>query len=396
VIACIVLICLSILTAGCWDRRELQERNFVLAVAIDTADVGKPGMKPENEAEVKSAETFVQPHGTKRYRLSLQILKLGGDEQAKSKTYVISNTGDSMFEMVRDMLGQSSKSLWFEHIQVIIISEAVLQEAGLGEILDFFRRDSEMRSRIKVYITPGEARALVEYTPQSKEAGGLYLSEIIRLHTRNTHVAGARTDLGFVSQYLDNNIDIMLPRIEVADKVVKVGGAAIFSKDRFVGYADEYAVAGRKFVAATEKSAIVTVPCPNHPDHQVIFELYRHDTRLSPHIDGDRIYFILDITMYGNIGELQGDIENDDTMDSQYIHKLEAAFANEIEHNVRYSQDVFQKQLKADPLNAFTKKMKVYKPETWEKVKDQWDDIYPEIPLIISVNVSIRGIGSHK
>lgn len=396
VIAFIVLMCLSILIAGCWDRRELHERNFVLAVAIDTADEGKPGSKPEKEPGVKKAETFVQPHGSKRYRLSLQILKLGGDEKAKSRTYVISNTGESMFEMVRDMLGQSGKSLWFEHIQVIVISEAVLKEAGLGEILDFFRRDSEMRSRIKIYVTSGEARGLIEYIPPSKQAGGLYLSEIIRLHTRNIHVGGAKTDLGFVSQFLDNNVDILLPRIEMIGKVVKVGGSAVFRKDKFIGYADEYAIAGRKFVAATEKSAVVAVPCPNHPEHQVTFELYRHDTRLRPHIDGDAIYFTLDITMYGNIGELQGSIEEDDTMDSQYIRKLEVAFANEIERTVRYSENVFQKQLRVDSVSIFGKKLKAYEPETWEKVKDQWDELYPEIPLVMSVNVLIRNIGNHK
>ena len=93
------------------------------------ADAGlAPGLKPEQGAEVKRIETFTQPHGTKRYRLSLQILKLspGGGQPDKSKTYVISNTGESFFEMIRDMLGQNSKALWFEHLQVMIISYAVL------------------------------------------------------------------------------------------------------------------------------------------------------------------------------------------------------------------------------------------------------------------------------
>ena len=95
-IGCVILICLSLLTSGCWDRRELEERNFVLAMGIDMEDAGlAPGLKPEQGAEVKRIETFTQPHGTKRYRLSLQILKLspGGGQPDKSKTYVISNTG---------------------------------------------------------------------------------------------------------------------------------------------------------------------------------------------------------------------------------------------------------------------------------------------------------------
>lgn len=385
-IGSVVLICLTIFTAGCWDRRELQDRNFVLAVGIDMADAHRP------------VETFTQPHGRKRYRVSLQILKLGvgGEAKDKSKTYVISNTGESFFEMIRDMLGQSSKSLWFEHVQVIIISEAVLRQTGLGELLDFFRRDSEMRSRMHVYVTSGEAQSLLEYIPPNREPGGIYLSNIINLHVKNMHVAGKRTDLASITQYLDNNSNLVVSRIELADKVVKLGGLAIFKKDKFIGYVDEEAVAGTKYMFASEKSAVVTIPCPDHLDHQVVFELFRHDTRLRPHVDNNTIYFTLDINMYGNIGELQGDIALDNTMDPQYVHKLEKAFADEIKRTVLYSEQIFQKEMRVDILDLFAAKLKAYEPDTWEKVKDHWDEIYPDIPLIISVNVSIQNIGSHK
>lgn len=377
--------------AGCWDRRELQERNFVLAVGIDMVDDAQG-------TGVKEMEIFVQPHGSKRYRLSLQLLKpgAGGGGKEKIRTYVISNTGESMFEMVRDMLGQSSKSLWFEHVQVIVISESVLREARLSEVLDFFTRDSEMRSRIKVYITSGKAREFLEYNPPSKEPSGLYMSDIIRLYTRNIHVVGARTDLGFAVQQIDKNVDVILPRIEMADKVIKVGGAALFKKDKWVGYADEYAVAGRKFAAATEKSAVVTIPCPNHANHQVVFELFLHETKLRPHVTGDQVYFTLDITMYGNVGELQGDITEDDTMDPSYTRKLEIGFAEEIKRNILYAEQVFKKEMRVDPIGLFASKLRAYEPEKWKEVKEQWSEIYPEVPLTISVNVFIRNIGSHK
>lgn len=399
VVSCIILLCLCLFAAGCWDRKELQDRNLVLAVAIDTADAGlKPGVTPEQQSEVKRTETFVQPHGNKRYRLSLQILKLGAGEDKKeeAKTYVISSTGESMFEMIRDMYGQSSKSLWFEHIQVIIISEAVLKQARLSEVLDFFKRDSEMRSRIKIYVTPGEARAFLEYTPPSKEPGGIYLANLVRLHTRNNHIAGARTDLGFTVEYFDNNVNIQLPRIEMADKVVKLGGAAIFKKDQFVGYADEYAIAGTKIIFATEKSTVFTIESPEHPGHLVIFELFLHETKFRPHVEGGTIYYTLDVNMYGNVGELQGDVKKEDTMDPQYVRKLEIAFADEVKRNVLYSEQVFKKEMRVDSVNLYANKLKVYEPDTWEKVKDQWDELYPDIPLVVSVNVAIENIGTHK
>jgi Ger(x)C family germination protein len=399
IVSCIVLLCLCLLLAGCWDRRELQDRNFVLAVAIDMADAGgKPGLDPEQSVKVRDTETFVQPNGTKRYRLSLQLLKFtpGGGEKDQPKTYVISNTGESLFEMVRDMLGQSSKSLWFEHLQVIIISEAVLKQAGLNEILDFFKRDSEMRSRIKIYVTSGTARDLLEYNPPSKEAGGIYLANLVRLHSRNSHITGSRTDLGYTIQYFDNNGNILLPRIEIADKVVKLSGSAVFRKDQFIGYADEYAIAGLKFMYGTEESAIIVTDSPEHPGQQVVFELFRDDTRLTPHVTDGTIYFTLDINMYGDLGEVQGDIGEDNTLDPQYVHKLEEAFAEEVKRNVLYADHVFKEELKVDCISKFAAKMKAHEPATWEQVKDQWDEIYPTIPLIISVNVSIQKVGSHK
>lgn len=376
----------------------MQDRSFVLAVAIDMADTGqKPGLDPEEAASVNQTETFLQPVGRKRYRLSLQLLKFNqGEGKDDAKTYVISNTGESFFEMIRDMLGQSSKSLWFEHVQLIIISEAVLKQAGLAEILDFFKRDSEMRSRIKIYITPDTARSLLEYIPPSKEPGGVYLADLIRLHGRNNHVAGARTDLGYTVRYLDTSSNILLPRIRIADKVVKLDGAAVFKKDKFLGYADGYTIAGIKFIYGTEESAIVTAESPGRPGHQMAFELYQDDTKFTPHVEGGNIYFTLDLKMYGNLGEIQGNIGEENTLDPAFIHQLELAFAEEIKQNILHSDHFFRQEMGVDCISKFAAKMKAHEPVVWEQVKDQWDEICPSIPLIVSVNVSIRGVGSHK
>ncbi|EAX47253.1 spore germination B3 GerAC family protein [Thermosinus carboxydivorans Nor1] len=390
----IAIICLCLLLTGCWDRRELQDRNFVLAAAIDVADAGH---RSDQSAAVTRTETFVQPHGEKRYRVSFQLMRFQaaepeGKKAAAVRTYVISNTGQSIFEMLRDMLGQTSKGLFFEHIQTIVISEAAVKQAGLSPIIDLFRRDAEMRWRIVVYITPGEARPLVEYKPPTGEPGGLFLARIAQLHPRNVHVGGARTDLGYITQMIDNKADVIIPRIELADKVVKVGGLAVFKKDKFVGYIDEYAVTGLKFIHGTEKSAVFSVNCPDHPGEVLVFELFNHDTKLEPHVVGDNIYFTLDIAMRGNIGEIQG--TGHDTKNPEHIRKLELLFAEEVKRSVMYAKDVLQ-ALGVDALR-FSTKLKAHEPKVWKKIEERWDEIYPTIPMVVSVNVTIRNIGAHK
>lgn len=382
-----------LLTTGCWDAKEIQDRNFVLVAAIDDADIVE---KSESEKQKAQTETFVQKHGTKEYMLSLQILKIGkseskGGTQAKN-TFVISDTGKPMFEMVRDMLGQSSKSIFFEHLEAIVISEAAVKKSGLRPILDFFRRDPEMRWRTKIFITPGEAKAIAEYNPPTGEPGGLYLNGLVRNHKKNIHVGGAKTDVGFITQGMDNNADYAIPRLNYIDKVPKLGGMALFKNDILMGYADEYITRGLKFIYGTEKSAVITIKCPKHLEQEIVYELFQHETKLTPHIEGDNIYFTLDITMQGNIGEINCAAEHD-IHDVQFLHSIEEAIAQEVSESAQTCW-TFQQGLGVDIPNAKLR-FKAYHPFEWEKIKDRWDEIYPTIPLIVSVNVNVRGTGEH-
>lgn len=390
---------ISLFTSGCWDRLELQERQFVLAVAIDTAD---EGLTPSQNKNVNRVENFIQPHGSKMYRLSLQILQLsppsssgeGGMRSSNISTHVISSTGESMAEMIWDMLGQSNKSLWFEQVQTIVISEAAAKQGGLQPIVDFFIRSQEIRWLTKTVITSGEARPLLEYKPPNGEPSGIFIANSLRMYGKSTHVAGWHTDLGDISISHDNQRRVLMTRIELEDNIVKLGGTAIFKDGKFIGYIDEYATLGNKLMSGIEKSALITFECPDHPGKILAFELFSNDTKLMPHIEGETIYYTLDVAMRGNIGEMQcrlqhGNIEEGD------ITKLQQAVAEAVKQNILYSFHAFQ-NLKVDA-NAFGPKLAVYNPLLWDKVKEHWDDeVFPKTSLIISVNVAIENVGAHK
>lgn len=393
-VGCMMIIFASLCIGGCWDRQELEARHFVLAVAIDSAD---------QERAASDVEGFVQPHGSKRYRLSFQIMDLvsrqsgmGNQQgpQGAAATYVISSTGESLFEIVRDMLGQVSREFWFEHIQAIIISEEVVKQGGLEPIMDFFRRDKQMRWLTKLMITSGQARSLLEYHPPSGEASGMFVANSLRLYGKNPHVAGWHIDVGDFSKSIDNKSRVLISRVELVDNVVKLGGMALFTGGKFIGYVDEYATQGGKILSGIEKSAIITVECPEHFGKIIAFELFRNDTKLKPHVDKDKIYYTLDIAMTGNLGEMQcGQLHN--TMDVGEIHKLEELIANEVKQNVLYAFQTYQR-LRVDA-DDFSGRLKAYEPLVWEKVKDHWDEeTFPTITLVVSATVTIENIGEHK
>lgn len=390
-----ILMLISLLTAGCWDARELQDKSFVTAVAVDLADEGKK----EAEKPILRLESYEQQHPYRQYRLSLQIVKLNPSKQEggpsePSKTFTISNTGQSMLKMIRDMLGQSSKGLYFEHLDAIIISEAAVRQNGLRAVLDLFIRDAEMRRRIKIFITPGEARKLLEYQPPSGETLGRFLAGLIENHKRNLHFGGARTDLGYTIQALDNGYDPMIPRIELADDVIKVFGLAAFHNDRFIYYLNEYAMQGLKHISGTPKNGAIQISCPEHPWSVIVFEMFQHETILRPHVDKDgKIYFTLDITMWGNIDEVLC-AKDHKVEDPEFLRRMEILVAEQVKQNCLFTLRELQ-QNKVD-LPRLGGKVKVYLPKEWKKVKERWDEVYPTVPFQVSVNVIIRGVGEHN
>lgn len=390
----LILCCLGV--SGCWDRKEIQERNFVLAVGLDLAD--QAGLDDKKGETV----SYVEPLDVKRYRLSLQVLKLGGTSGSKagnqsgsgggSKTFVLSNTGDSIFEMVRDMLGQSSRGLYFEHIQTIIISQAVLEQTSLQQILDFFRRDGEMRWRIRVYVTSSKAEQLLEFKPPTGEPGGIYFAGIARNQIRDPQIGAVRTDLGFLVQNMDNEADIVIPRLELEGNVAKVSGSALFKKDKFIGYQDEYWVKGIRLLRGNEKSALVTIPNPDNNGELSTFELFVHETKLEPHVSDGQVYFTLDINMAGNVAENIGATRL--LSEPQFLRRIEKLVAEEIKRNVQFSLRSAQ-NLGVDYMH-FKQKLQAHYPKEWEKLEPDWEQIMPNISLLVSVNVRIREVGTHE
>lgn len=386
-----LLTALCLLLAGCWDQRELQDRHFALAVAIDATH--------GNES---AAGNFIQPYGGKQFRMSVELLDFEPSQTVRGslspiKTYVITNDGRSLLEMERDMISQLGKPISWEHIQVIVISEDALAAGGLDQLLDWFLRDNEMRWRTRLYLTPGEAGAVIRFKPPSGEPAGIFLANAARNYFRNPHIVGIQ-DVGFTAGRLDKNLPLVLPKVVLSDNIIKLGGSAVIDKTgKLAAYLDEYETMAEKFIVGLEKGAVITTPCSDHPDYIFVYELFRHDTRLRAQVDGDNIYYTLDITMYGNLAEMQRCPESHAHASDNpaYVQKLERQFGQEVkqmvEHGIRVQQDMGLDVL------FFGRKLKNSNPKKWEEVKDRWDkEVFPNIPVIVSVNVNINGVGEHK
>jgi spore germination protein KC len=97
--------------------------------------------------------------------------------------------------------------------------------------------------------------------------------------------------------------------------------------------------------------------------------------------------------MRGNLSESTCQ-QYHDTSDINYLEEIETAFAEEIKKNILYSFNIAKRE-GIDTL-YLRKNLKAYEPAIWAQIQDRWDEIYPNIPLEVTVRVSIQNVGEHK
>lgn len=221
----------------------------------------------------------------------------------------------------------------------------------------------------------------------------MFIANSLRMYGKSSHVLGWHTDIGDISISTENKRRVLIPRVELNDNVIKLGGTGVFRQEKFVDYIDEYATQGSKFISGKAKSALITFECPMHPGKISAFELFSQETKLMPHLEGDKLYYTLDIQMKGNIGEMQCSQEHS-TIKPEEIHTYEMLAAEAVKKNILYTFYSLQR-VKVDG-TAFAQKLQAYNPLMWERLKDKWDEeVFPNLTLEVSVNVVIENVGSH-
>lgn len=159
VISLIVVLSLTTITlTGCWDRVEIEEIGFVLGVGIDL-------QKKEDVEERAERAAPGKPEGKRRYLLTQQIAIPGGLQGgqgsgaggADQKAYYnIVSEGDTMFEMVRSVAARTSRTPYYEHIKIIIISKEIADIMGMtiSSVKSLlFRARSNISGKLEEYIS---------------------------------------------------------------------------------------------------------------------------------------------------------------------------------------------------------------------------------------------------
>ncbi|MCR2807205.1 Ger(x)C family spore germination protein [Paenibacillus soyae] len=389
---------LTPLLSGCWDRLEIDERAVVLGVSIDEATEGD-----ERESEISHVKGSLPPpkHGLVKVgvqialpgRIPLGPGEGGGGTDPSQTLWVIHVVGHSIDDAFMNLQQQVSSKLFFGHLRIIAVSEAVARK-GMENINDYFRRNSEVRRMAWLMVTKGKASSLMTAAPKLERIPTLFL-----MSTLDNSIRMGKFPKDFIGIYWSNSSkkgqEGFLPYVILKDEQnVEISGLAYFRSEKMVGSTKPMEVAGYlglKGVNPAGYRAVVMLD-EDDPDSAVMTNVTHRQSKIKLSLKDGMPHFHIQVELEANLEEkLSEHLAINDPSVIQQIERKQS------ETSVKFYQNIIkQTQAKGSDIFGFGEQIRSKKPAYWSReigTKEKWQEMYKETTFDVEVVVKIRRIG---
>lgn len=375
------LILLLPLLSGCYNYRELNDLGITTAVSIDYKD---------NNFYVIAE--VINP-----------IKQQDASSSNNSPFVNYNSSSSSLQDAFRKVVLESPRHLYTAQLEIIVLSEEVVNN-HLEEVLEYFARDPESRTEIKIIVakTEDSTKAITLQTLLTSLSSSNIINSL-DLQSKVLGISYPVTLNELLNMYIDPYLEVVLPSMtlygnyEIGDEkenittsspkaIVKIDGSTITKDNKILGYLDLEESKILNLINGKLKETIIKM---NYYDGYIIFEPNR--IKVSRELDIKNNIIKINISGYSKTKEIQSNI---DLKDPKEVEKLNKALNMELEKKItdtfnsireKYDTDVFGFQELYYRTNY-----KYFK----ENCTNWYEDIYPKIKLEVKANVRLYEKGS--
>ncbi|UOQ84783.1 Ger(x)C family spore germination protein [Gracilibacillus salinarum] len=378
-ISCFSLCILS----GCWDESPIDERGFVIGSALDTSDNSQNGLY-----DITLTSQFVIPD-----KLSNPSQGQGGGEQSAFKN--ISVSGQSSFQISRNMLSLTSLIPNYEHLKILVISTDIAEESELfSSVVDGFIRDHEMRRGIKVMVAEGAAKEILEVKSDTEQLPSRLIDTIMENNVKSLELIEP-VRVGELHRYLLNESSYVLPLLSLSDDgYIQYDSIAVFNgkADQKVGSLTGDDIKGLNLIRGNVTNGIILFYIDGHP---MVYEINTASSSVNINVvNPDDIQVTVSVDTEGSIAEMFG---SRTLLDQSYIHKIESQINKRIEQIITTTIRKGQEELQVD-IFGFRNILRQKHYNDWEKIENNWEEgeqIFSNNTTVeVSSDAIVRNIGA--
>ncbi|MDQ0230357.1 Ger(x)C family spore germination protein [Metabacillus malikii] len=380
-----ILLCLSVLLTGCWDRHELNDISIVTGMAVDKGE-------------------------EKKYKLTVEVVNSAefGKQSAQGNAPVLTHSleGDSLPELTHKMNIGLSKILIYSHTRVLFIDEEVAKKGMLG-FLDYLERSGQFRNDFRIVITQGNKASdftRINYPIQK--------SPSLKLHQQTKSFQeewggdpGVKlTD--FVSAIVSEGRNPVTATVKIkGDKqagkkvennqsidpeaLVYIDGLAVFEDEKLKGFLPVNETRGYLWTKGIEQTSY-SISCPGKQSNFLDIRIIRAKSEMSTVYKNHMPH--LKVNIYGEANVQGNECPNSDILQLSLYKKLEKNMESQIKQDITNSIEKVQDEFGID-IYGFGDRLHQMNPKKFKEVKDKWDKEFAKADVDIDVNIDLLRAG---
>lgn len=378
----ILIILSTIFLTGCWSSHEVNTLAIAVCIGID---------KTENGYLV--TEQVLNPRAIASKKAT-----------AESPVVIYTAEGNDLAEIVRRFTTQSSRILYNADLRMVVIGEDVAKD-GIQNILDYFLRNYEYRTDFYFVIAKNSTanEVLGILTPIESVPGfSMYIS--LKMSEEKWAAMKSIRIIELVNSIIADGDNPVLTGIEISQdeispkstdilkqsgeyKKLKYTGLGAFNKDKIVGWLDEDESKGYNYITDNVKNTIEYADYDSKV--KITYEIINAKSRTKVYFLENKPAIEVKIKTKCNIVIVEGEFDVSAEENKQVLNKL---LASKVKLLCEKALNKAQKELKTD-IFGFGEAIHRKYPKTWEKLKDDWNDKFTDLPVNITVEAETNQLG---
>ncbi|MFK9093916.1 Ger(x)C family spore germination protein [Bacillus salipaludis] len=371
----LILIFTVVFLSGCWDRQEVNDLALVTAAGFDK--------KSDNTIEL-TALVFIPKGGGNQQTMESSSV-------GSSQTLVRSAVGITIADAMAKLQEKLPRQIFWGHTDVFLFDEDLAKE-GISKHVDFIMRHPQLRERGQIFVSKQKTKEVLSLLPPLERD----LSEVLR--ELSQHRLGMNVTTKILAEMLiSDSGDCALPWISILppeeaknqkQTIAYITGTAIFKKDKMVGLIDDSVTRGVLWLRNEIRLAIITIKPPNTKGY-ISVNLLQAESTLIPKIENGKWKIILKTQSNSDIVQ---NTTNLDVTNPAVVKLLEHQLEQVTEKRINLAREHVQKGMKAD-IFGFAEAFHRKYPEVWNKEKDRWNEIFPDVEVTFKTKNKIRRQG---
>ena len=379
----LIILLVPLLLTGCYNYQELNDLAITTGVSID------------------------YDKETEEFKVIAQVINPVKEQDAKSSSETsfinYESKGKSLREAIRTIVLDSPKRLYGSQLQILILSENVLDDK-LPDIIDFFIREPELRPEFKIIIAKDD-KALEGIAIQTllDDLSSSNILDSLEVQSERIGITTVVSLNELANMYLNPYLEIVLPSMIVKGNIeeginkenlsttkdetsIEVTTTGVFKDNKFLGYLTEEESKTLNLIRGDIKNTIINMDIE---DGFVVFEPnnIKASTKVIPKENKVKIT----ISGLAKVKEITGIMDLNNTKE---VEKLQKDFNKLTEDMVlktftsireKYNTDVF----KFRDLYYITDHKYFNK-----NMKNWYEEIFPNLTLEVTSKIELYEKGN--